>query len=104
MAETGIPALIFPREMTPEVKDVLSYMCFEASPIARAFHEAGRADIKCRAEDEQAFVLHWLLTLALEHGAEWRKHAGEILTPLIAEAKAARAAREEAAKAGSARG
>ncbi|MCJ2020545.1 hypothetical protein MKK84_24480 [Methylobacterium sp. E-065] len=104
MADSTITRdLIFPRELTPKVKDVLSIMCFEAGPIARAFREAGRAEIKTRAEDEQAFVLHWLLTFALEHGAEWRRRAGETLTPVIAEAEAAttakvaeRAAREVA--------
>jgi hypothetical protein len=88
------PDLIFPRELTPEIRDVLSIMCFEAGPIAHAFRESGRAEIKTRAEDEQAFVLHWLLTFALEHGAEWRKRASAALAPVIDEAKAARAARE----------
>lgn len=87
-------ALVFPREATPEVLEVLRLMCFEAAPIAHAFRESGRAEIKTRAEDEQAFVLYWLLTFALEHGAEWRKRASDALAPVIAEAKAARAARE----------
>lgn len=96
--------LIFPRELTPEIRDVLSIMCFEAGPIAHAFRESGRAEIKTQAEDEQAFVLHWLLTFALEHGAEWRKHAGDVLEAVIAEAKAAVAARKEALATGGARG
>ncbi|XYD08864.1 hypothetical protein R1A27_28650 [Methylobacterium sp. NMS12] len=96
--------LVFPKALTPEVRDVLSIMCFEAGPIAHAFRESGRAEIKTRAEDEQAFVLHWLLTIALEHGAEWRKHASEALAPVIAEAKAAIAARKEALAPGGARG
>lgn len=95
--------LIFPRELTPEVEDVLSIMYFEAGSIARAFREAGRAEIKTRAEDEQAFVLHWLLTFALEHGAEWRKHASAALAPVIDEAKAAIAARKSALATGGAR-
>jgi hypothetical protein len=97
MAENSTaPDLIFPRELTSDVQGVLEMMCFQCGPIAHAFRDAGRADIKRRAEDEQAFVLHWLLTLALQHGADWRKRAGEALEPIIAEAKAARAAREAA--------
>ncbi|MDH2313386.1 hypothetical protein [Methylobacterium brachiatum] len=99
-----VPGLVLPRELTPEVRDVLSIMCFEAGPIAHAFRQAGRAEIKTRAEDEQAFVLHWLLTIALEHGAEWRKHAGDVLEVVIVEAKAAVAARKEALATGGARG
>ncbi len=91
--------LVFPRQLTPEVRDVLSTMCFEAGPIARAFREAGRAEIRTRAEDEQAFVLHWLLTLALEHGATWRKRAGDTLETVVAEANAARAAKRAALEA-----
>lgn len=86
--------MIFPRELTPQVREVLSIMCFEAGLIAHAFRESGRAEIKTRAEDEQAFVLHWLLTFVLEQGAEWRKHASAALAPVIDEAKAARAAKE----------
>jgi len=96
--------LIFPRELTPEVRDVLSIMCFEAGPIAHAFRQADRAEIKTQAEDEQAFVLHWLLTIALEHGTGWRKHAGDVLEVVIAEAKAAVAARKEAPAMEAARG
>lgn len=86
--------LILPRELTPELHEVLSLMLWDTGNIARAFRAAGRAVIKPRAEDEQAFVLHWLLTLALEHGADWRRHAGETLTVVIAEAKARAASKE----------
>ncbi|MGU3540041.1 hypothetical protein [Methylobacterium sp. A54F] len=90
------PELVFPRELTPEVREVLEMMVFQCGPIAHAFRNAGRVEIRRRAEDEQAFILHWLLTLALEHGADWRKHAGETLKLVIAEAKAALAQREAA--------
>jgi hypothetical protein len=32
-------------------------------------------EIKTRAEDEQAAVIHWLLNLYLEHGDQWREIA-----------------------------
>jgi len=68
--------LAYPRHATPEVKEVLSWMCFQCIGICQAFRAAGH-EIKTRAEDEQAFVLHWLLTLALEHGPGWRKAAAD---------------------------
>lgn len=91
---TDAPAsgpLVFPRELTPELREVLGIMIFQTSPIAHAFQRAGEP-IKRRAEDEQAFVLHWLVTLALEHGADWRRVAVDRLDQLAAAAKASRGA------------
>ena len=92
--------LILPRELTPGLREVLGMMVFECGPSAPAFRNAGRADIRRKAEEEQAFVLHWLLTLLLEHGEDgWRPVAGETLEAVIAEAKAkARAAEAERAR------
>lgn len=67
-----------PAEMTPEIADVLGRPNFWCSPLAHAFQAAGY-QIKRRAEDEQAFILFWLLGLVLEHGKDWRPHAGEQL-------------------------
>lgn len=88
--------LIFPRELTPEILEVLGKPNFETVPIARAFREAGRADIAPRFENEQAFVLHWLVSLVLEHGSDWRKHMSQVLNEVISEVKAARAAKDAA--------
>lgn len=66
----------YPKEMTPALREVLGMMVFELSPIAHAFRAAGHG-IKRRAEDEQAFVLHWLIGLALEHGDGWRAKAAD---------------------------
>lgn len=85
--------LTYPRELTPDLSEILGMMVFNSGPIAHAFRDAGRADIKRKCEAEQAFVLHWLLTLCLEHGALWRRHAGETLQEVIKEAEAARAAK-----------
>ncbi|MCJ2092115.1 hypothetical protein MKK67_06325 [Methylobacterium sp. J-072] len=86
--------LVFPRELTADLIEVLGMPNFRTGPMAHAFRDAGRAEIRSKCEDEQAFILHWLVTLVLEHGADWRRHAGETLTAVIAEAKAARAAKE----------
>jgi hypothetical protein len=77
----------YPKEITPELKEILGMMVFELSPIAHGFRAAGE-NIPTRAEDEQAFVLHWLIGLALEHGASWRKIAGTKLQEVLAVAKA----------------
>ncbi|MCJ2069629.1 hypothetical protein MKK75_12655 [Methylobacterium sp. J-030] len=100
LASAGVSARGFPLTLTPDLLDVLGMPNFRACPMAHAFREAGRAEIKRRSEDEQAFVLHWLTTLVLEHGADWRRVAGETMQPVIEEAKAAIAARdaERAAK------
>ena len=66
--------LAFPRELTDDLRDVLSTMLWTSGQIARCLR-AGGVEIKTRAEDEQAHVLHWLIGLALEHGSEWRVKA-----------------------------
>ena len=83
--------LRIPAQLTPELRDVLGMMCFECGPIAHAFRATG-VEIKRRAEDEQAFIMHWLLTFVAAHGSAWRRHAGEALTAVIARAKEAEAA------------
>jgi hypothetical protein len=66
----------YPKALTPELRDVLGMMVFQLSPVAHLFRDNG-ADIKRRAEDEQAFVLHWLIGLVLEHGPGWASVAGQ---------------------------
>ncbi|PRZ56620.1 hypothetical protein BX589_101270 [Paraburkholderia fungorum] len=73
-AGTGKRALTYPAEMTPELHHVLGMMCFQLARYAHLFRSVG-ADIKTRAEDEQAYCLHWLIKHVLAHGAEWASHA-----------------------------
>lgn len=40
--------------------------------------DATYADTKARAEDEQAVAIHWMLTLYLRHGADWRSEAEKL--------------------------
>lgn len=63
-----------PADITPPVQDVLRLMIWNTAPIAHALRATGRA-IPRKCEDEQAIALHWLLGFALEHGADWHKHA-----------------------------
>ncbi|TAM50185.1 MAG: hypothetical protein EPN57_20400 [Paraburkholderia sp.] len=48
---------------------------------AQVMREAG-TDIKTKAEDEQAVVLHWFITLVLKHGANWWNVARTELTEM----------------------
>lgn len=66
--------LAFPQVLTEPVREVLSLMLWHTGPIAHALRSAGR-DIARKCEDEQAVALHWLLGFALEHGADWQRHA-----------------------------
>ena len=75
----------YPKELTPALREVLGLMVFHTTPLAHAFRAAGH-DIKRKTEDEQAFVLHWLIGLALEHGDGWRSKAADEIERMAAEA------------------
>lgn len=77
----------FPTQLTPELLEILGMQNFNCCPMAHAFQAAGY-DIPKKTEAEQAFILHWLTTLALKHGADWRIHAGEELGRVIKLAEA----------------
>jgi hypothetical protein len=79
---------VYPTAITPALREVLGLMIFTTGPIAHGFRAAGEA-IPTRVEDEQAFVLHWLIGLALEHGDAWRKVAGERIGEIAKQARAA---------------
>lgn len=66
----------YPRELTDELRDVLSMMMWNTGPIAHVLR-AGGADIPAKGEFEQAHVLHWLTLLVLEHGTAWREKGEE---------------------------
>ena len=76
----------YPEQMTPALREVLSLMVMTTCPIAHGFRAAGE-DIPPKTEAEQAFVLHWLIGLALEHGDNWRKIAGGKIAEVLARAK-----------------
>jgi|HubBroStandDraft_2_1064218.scaffolds.fasta_scaffold11841_6 hypothetical protein len=72
------PAPTYPDELTPDLREVLSRPNFQCSPIAHVMRAAG-VDIKPKAEDEQAVVLHWMIKLVLRHGEKWREVARDEL-------------------------
>ena len=81
-------AVLLPKEMTPEIRDVLGLMVFRTGPLAHLFR-AGGAEIPKRIEDEQAFILFRFLHLALTHGADWKNVADEDVGAALARSKAA---------------
>jgi hypothetical protein len=62
--------LNYPREMTPMVRWALSRMCFEFIGLAELWRKTG-THIERAAEAEQAFFLHWLLTIVLDDEPNW---------------------------------
>src|SRR5258708_14670611 len=65
---------VYPDELTPELREVLGWPNFKCGPFAHLMVAAG-AEIKPKAEDEQAAVLHWLIKLVLKHGEKWNEAA-----------------------------
>jgi hypothetical protein len=78
---------VFPRELTKPLREVLGLMIFQTVPLAEVYRDAG-AYVPSHVEGAQAFMLHRLLCLALEHGEDWRRFAGEDLERTVAAAKA----------------
>jgi len=67
-AEMRGPApLIYPAEYGVMLKMILGTMCFQLAPYANQYRKRG-AEIKPRAEDEQAFMLDKMLRMWLIHG------------------------------------
>ena len=72
----------YPDDMTAELRHVLGLMNFQTCPIAHRLQAAGR-DIPRKTEDEQAFVLHWLIKLALDHPDDWQERAHAEIEGLV---------------------
>lgn len=82
-ASAAEPALVYPADLTDDLRDVLSLMMWNTAPIAHVL-QAGGADIPTKGELEHAHVLHWLTLLALEHGPAWRHEGSKRLKEIRA--------------------
>lgn len=71
-------------EVSEDLKFILGYPNFRAGPIAHVFQAAGY-DIKPKAEDEQAFVLHRMLLHYFRDPVNWRTTFGDELTGKVAQ-------------------
>jgi hypothetical protein len=65
-------------ELNEQVRQILGILCFTAGTIAHRLVKLGHT-IEGRAEEEQAYVLHWLLHLYFQHGDNWRDEANKAL-------------------------
>lgn len=57
--------------LNDETRWILGRPNFWCASVAQVLREDGH-EIKKKAEDEQAAVIHWLLNLYLKHGDKWR--------------------------------
>ncbi|TCP65886.1 hypothetical protein [Sphingomonas sp. PP-CE-1G-424] len=80
----------YPKDMTPALTDVLGSPHFRLHPISMALREVG-FEIPVRYEDERAAALHFLISLALEHGEDWERHAADRLLELRSSFEAGKA-------------
>lgn len=65
-------------ELNDELRWILGMPCFHCAKFAPALRLSG-LQIREKAEDEQAVVIHWMLRLYFEHGENWRDVAESIL-------------------------
>ncbi|AOK53478.1 hypothetical protein [Burkholderia stagnalis] len=77
-------ARTYPDELTDALRYVLGFPNFSCAPYAQLMRNSG-AKILTRSEDEQAHVLHWLVKLVLDHGAQWADVAEEELKAMRAQ-------------------
>ncbi|AYR24231.1 DUF3850 domain-containing protein [Herbaspirillum rubrisubalbicans] len=80
-------ATIFPAQLTPELRRVLGVPNFRCAPYAEIYRIAGYA-IPCKAEEEQAFVIHRLTRAVLMHGEGWEKAINTELQDAVSAAEA----------------
>lgn len=63
-------SMVYPDELTEDLREVLGWPNFRCAPVAHVLR-AGGMEVKTKAEDEQAVVLHWFIKLVLMRGADW---------------------------------
>lgn len=65
-------------ELNDDTKKIFGMMCFQCMNIASRLRELGHV-IGFKAEDEQAHVIHFLLSQYMQHGDAWRAKTEEFL-------------------------
>ena len=65
-------------ELNEHTKWILGRPNFQCGVIARVLRQGG-IEIPCKAEEEQAHVIHWLLAQYEKHGDDWRDEADKEL-------------------------
>lgn len=69
-ADLARAPLVYPAELTTELRAALGMMSFRTGPIAWAYRVAGY-NIPNRREEEQAFVLDQAIRTVCTHGEQW---------------------------------
>ena len=65
-------------EMDDELRWILGRPNFACVGIAERLRELGK-DIERKAESEQAAAIHWMMSLYVQHGADWLKKGNALL-------------------------
>ena len=65
-------------ELNVHTKTILGMPNFRCAPIAHRLCELGH-DIPRKSEEEQAYVINWMLELHEIHGVAWRDAAEALL-------------------------
>jgi hypothetical protein len=65
-------------DLNKDTRFILGRPCFMLSPIAELLRKGGH-NIERKAEDEQSYVIYWLLRHWELHGENWPKYADEEL-------------------------
>lgn len=60
-------------ELNEHTRLILGQPCFQCGRIAALLRKDGHEILK-KAQEEQAYVLHWLLGLYENHGETWEQH------------------------------
>src|SRR3546814_6187119 len=76
----------WPTALTQGLREILGIPNFQCGPMAHAYQKIGEFSgddglaLEKRAEDEQAFILHKLISFWFEHGDGWRseEHTSEL--------------------------
>lgn len=90
IVDANTKKLIFPRELTPILRNVLGIVCYRCAEAAEMYRKCGYI-IETSAEDEQAFVLHRAIIHAIEHGAGWNKAMNDEIKAMLESKKAEQA-------------
>jgi hypothetical protein len=76
-----------PIELNDHTKNIFGLMCFQASGIAQILRLSTDHVIPYKAEEEQAYVIHWMLNIYLLYGENWKQVVQDHFDYYLAEAK-----------------
>ncbi|SEG21874.1 hypothetical protein [Marinobacterium lutimaris] len=65
-------------QLNEHTKLILGMPNFKCAPIAHRLVKLGH-EIPPRSEDEQAYVINWMLELYEQYGKGWSEHAERVL-------------------------